>query len=64
MNYNTSSDISERNAEDIIFEKKGDKIFLRESQDVKQGDDDEGGEDDFLGPYDKIINCLGFDVSA
>lgn len=40
----------------IVFEKKGGKIFLRDSE------KDMGRvQDEFLGPYDKVINCLGFD---
>ena len=53
--------ISERDLDKqpIVFEKKGGKIFLRDSE------KDMGRvQDEFLGPYDKVINCLGFDVSV
>lgn len=52
--------ISERDldSKSILFEKKGDKIFLRDTTKTERMNSNA------LGPYDKIINCLGFDVGV
>ena len=49
---------------ELIIKKKGDKLYIYDEEEEKEAEGRAADDDSFveLGPYDKIINCMGFNV--